>query len=132
MSLQIRLIGLIALILLLSLVLGGAVACISASHSVQTEMRSALAVGRQTIQAAVGSLEPTDHVSRDLEQIVLSFKGNRHLHVSMTADPAARAEPAVERPVLDSVPAWLVRLIGGRPQSEQIPVSVGDRGYGSI
>jgi len=132
MSLQIRLIGLIAVILLLSLVLGGAVACVSASRSVQTEMRSALAVGRQTIEAAVGSLEPSDHVPRDLEQIVLSFKGNRHLRVSMTADPAARAEPSIERPVLDSIPPWLVTLIGGRPQTEQIPVSVGGRGYGSI
>ncbi|HTO84266.1 MAG TPA: ATP-binding protein [Methylomirabilota bacterium] len=132
MSLQIRLIGLIALILLLSLVLGGTVACVSASHSVQTEMRSALAVGRQTVEAAVGSLEPSDHVARDLEQIVLSFKGNRHLHVSMTAEPAARAEPAVEQPVLDSVPSWLVRLIGGPPQTEHIPVSVGGLGYGSI
>ena len=132
MSLQIRLIGLIALILLLSLVLGGTVACVSASHSVQTEMRSALAVGRQTVEAAIGSLEPSEHVPRDLEQIVLSFKGNRHLRVSMTADPAARAEPAVEQPVLDSVPTWLVRLIGGRPQTEQIPVAVGGRHYGSI
>jgi two-component system sensor histidine kinase UhpB len=132
MSLQIRLIGLIALVLLLSLVLGGAVACVSASHSVQTEMQSALAVGRRTVEAAIGSLEPSEHVPRDLEQIVLSFKGNRHLHVSMTADPAARAEPAIEQPVLDSVPNWLVRVIGGRPQTEQIPVSVGGHGYGSI
>ncbi|MBV8536742.1 MAG: HAMP domain-containing protein [Alphaproteobacteria bacterium] len=132
MSLQIRLIGLIALILLLSLVLGGTVACVSASHSVQTEMRSALAVGSQTIAAAVGSLEPSDHVPRDLEQIVLSFKGNRHLRVSMTTNTATRAEPAIEQPVLDSVPPWLVRLIGGPPQTEQIAVSVGGRGYGSI
>jgi two-component system, NarL family, sensor histidine kinase UhpB len=132
MSLQIRLIGLIALILLLSLLLGGRVAGLSASRSVQTEMRSALAVGRQTVAAAVGNLKPGDHVQREVEQIVLSFQGNRHLRVSMTADPSARAEPSIERPVLDSVPAWLVGLIGGRPETERVPVTVGGRSYGAI
>lgn len=132
MSLQIRLIGLIALILLLSLLLGGAVACLSASRSVQTEMQSALAVGRQTVAAAVGNLQPTDHVQRDLERIVLSFQGNRHLHVALTSDATARVEPSLERPALDSVPEWLVRLIGGQPQTERVPVSVGGRSYGSV
>lgn len=132
MSLQIRLIGLIALILLLSLVLGGVVACVSASRSVQTEMRSALTVGRQTVEAAVASLKPTDQVRDELELIVVSFEGNRHLHVAMTAEPATHAEPSVEQPVLESIPAWLVRLIGGRPQSAEIPVTVGGRSYGSI
>ncbi len=132
MTLQVRLIGLIALILMLSLVLGGAVACLSASRSVQTEMRSALAVGRQTVKAAVDNLQPGDHVRGDLEQIVLSFRGNRHLHVYMTTDPTAHAEPAIERPALDAVPEWLVRLIGGRPQMEPVPVTVAGRSYGSI
>lgn len=132
MSLQLRLIGLIALILLLSLFLGGAVAGLGASRSVQTEMRSALAVGRQTVVAAIDTLKPGDQVQHEVEQIVLSFQGNRHLRVSMTADPTARAEPSVERPVLDSIPAWLVRRIGGPPQTERVPVTVGGRSYGAI
>jgi two-component system, NarL family, sensor histidine kinase UhpB len=132
MSLQVRLIGLIAVILLLSLLLGGAVASLSASRSVQTEMRSALAVGRQTVTAAIANVQPTDHVARDLEQIVLSFRGNRHLHVYTTADAAAHAEPVVERPMFDTVPDWLVRLIGGQPQTEAVPVVVEGRSYGSV
>ena len=132
MSLQIRLIGLIALILLLSLLVGGTVACVSASRSVQTEMRSALAVGRQTVTAAVDNLRPGGDVRSDLERIVLSFRGNRHLRVAMSADPAAYAAPRVERTALDSVPDWLVRLIGGQPQIERVPVAVAGRSYGTI
>lgn len=132
MSLQIRLIGLIALILLLSLALGGAVTCVGAARSVQTEMGAALAVGRQTVEATVDTLEPTGHVRRELAQIVRSFDGNRHLRVYLTADPAVQAAPAIERPVLESVPDWLVRLVGGQEQTARVPVTVGGRSYGSI
>lgn len=132
MSLQLRLIGLIALILLLSLLLGGAVACVSAARSVQTEMRAALAVGRHTVEAAVDALEPASHVRPELARIVRSFDGNRHLHVYLTADPGVQATPAVEQPLLEPVPDWLVDLVGGREQTEQVPVAVGGRSYGAI
>jgi hypothetical protein len=81
MSLRWRLIALVCGALVLSLVLGGATAWLNASHSVRTEMRSALLVSRQTIESAIERLQPAREPLRDLDELVVSFEGNRHLRV---------------------------------------------------
>jgi len=50
MSLCLRLISLVVIVLAVSLLFGGAIACFSASRSVRTEMLSALVVAQQTIE----------------------------------------------------------------------------------
>src|SRR5215813_8982850 len=97
MSLRLRLISLVAIVLVVSLVFGSATACLSASRSVRTEMLSALAVARQTIENAIDRLKASYDPQRDLESFVASFKGNRHLRISLTGDPRAIATPAVEK-----------------------------------
>jgi len=81
MSLRLRLIALVCGALVLSLVLGGATAWLNASRSVRTEMRSALLVGRQTIESAIERLQQAREPLRDLDELVVSFEGNRHLRV---------------------------------------------------
>jgi two-component system sensor histidine kinase UhpB len=132
MSLRFRLIGLICIVLLISLALGGAIAYSNASRSVRTEMRAALLVGRQTIENAVERLQTARDPLRDLDYLVASFKGNRHLRVRLNGEAAALAAPAAEKAALGGVPGWFVRAIGVARQHAQIPVTVGDRDYGTI
>jgi hypothetical protein len=67
MSLRLRLISLVAMVLLVTVVFGSAVACLSASRSVRTEMPSALVVARQSIENANGG---NPHPSRPFAAVV--------------------------------------------------------------
>jgi two-component system, NarL family, sensor histidine kinase UhpB len=130
MSLRFRLISLVCVVLLISLPLGGIIAYSSASRSVRTEMRAALLVGRQTIENATERLQNSRDPSRDIDNLVASFNGNRHLRVRLGA--AAVTTPVVERAVLGGVPAWFFRVVGVAPETELIPVTIAGHDYGTI
>jgi len=100
MPLRFRLIGLVCFVLVVSLALGGLIAYSNASRSVRTEMRAALLVGRQTIETAVERVEGSGDPMRELDDLVASFKGNRHLRVRLGGKAATFAAPAVERSAL--------------------------------
>ncbi len=129
MSLRLRLIALVAVALLLSLVLGGAVILLNASESVRTELRSALVVGRQTVENAAREIDGSPAPHRDLEDLVASFRGNRHLRVLVTgAAVPAKAQPVGTR----SAPRWFVRLIGVAPDTDRVPLTIGGRPFGAV
>jgi two-component system sensor histidine kinase UhpB len=132
MSLRFRLIGLVLAALVLSLVLGGATAWLNASRSVRTEMRAALLVGRQTIDSAIERLQQARDPSRDLDELVASFEGNRHLRVRLIGEAQAVAGPTVERSPFGAVPEWFVRLIGVEPVTDRVLVVSGGHDYGTI
>jgi two-component system sensor histidine kinase UhpB len=127
LSLRLRLIGLVAVVFVLSLALGGTVASRNASRSVQAEMRSALAAGRQTIETAVAALGRSDEPRRDLAQLIASFRENPHLRVSFDGEMRTAETPPIEQ-----VPGWFVRLIGVPPTALQLPIVVAGRDYGTI
>ena len=106
MSLRLRLIGLIAGALALSLALGAAIACLNASRSVETEMRSAATVARQLIETGIARLGAAGRPREDLEALIASFRGNRHLRVYLTSDGTAMAVPTLEMPAFGKVPGW--------------------------
>src|SRR5437762_12919254 len=81
MSLRFRLIGVVCIGLLISLALAGMTAYSNASRSVRMEMRAAFVVGRHTIESAIDRLQNARDPSRDLDDLVASFQGNRHLRV---------------------------------------------------
>jgi two-component system sensor histidine kinase UhpB len=126
-SLRLRLIGLVALVFAASLVLGGTAACLNAARSVEAEMRSALAVGRQIVALGIAGLDRSDDPARDLERLVASFRGNRHLRVSLSGD-----ERAVATPPVAGAPRWFERLIGVTSSRVLIPVTLAGRAYGEI
>jgi two-component system sensor histidine kinase UhpB len=132
MSLRFRLIGLVCGALVVSLLLGCVTAWVNASRSVRTEMRSALLVGRQTIESEIERLRQAPDPSRDLDDLVSSFKGNRHLRVRLVGEAEAVAAPVVERPPFGSVPGWFVRVIGVVPVVDRVPFAVSGRDYGTI
>jgi len=132
MSLRFRLIGLVCGALVVSLLLGCVTAWVNASRSVRTEMRSALLVGRQTIESEIERLRQAPDPSRDLDDLVSSFKGNRHLRVRLVGEAEAVAAPVVERPPFGAVPGWFVRVIGVVPVVDRVPFADSGRDYGTI
>jgi len=136
MPLRFRLISLIAVVLLLSLAVGGLVGGFNASRSVRTEMRSALLVARQTVENAVERLQSSGDPDSDLENLIASFRGNRHLRVSLIeeggTDIIPAVQPAADRSPFGHVPAWFVRLIGSAPSIETIPVAGAGRAYRAV
>jgi two-component system, NarL family, sensor histidine kinase UhpB len=132
MSMRFRLIGLVCVVLLVSLALGSAIAYSTARRSVRHEMGAALVVGRQTVETAIARLQQADNPGRDLDKLVASFAGNRHLRVHLNREASISAAPALERSVFGHVPGWFVGLIGVSPRAERIPVTIGIRDYGII
>jgi hypothetical protein len=59
---------------------------------VQTEMLAALKVGRQTIDNVVRQIADSPHPQREIDDLLDSFRGSRHLRVEVTAVGAAPAE----------------------------------------
>ncbi|MBV9252019.1 MAG: hypothetical protein JO227_22600, partial [Acetobacteraceae bacterium] len=132
MSLRLRLIGLVCIALVVSLILGSAVAWLNATRSVRTEMRSALMVGRQTIENAIERLQTSTNPSRDLDDLVASFAGNRHLRVRFIGEPMAVTAPVLERPVFGALPGWFIRAIGVEPVTDRVAVVLGEQRLGTI
>ena len=132
LPLRLRLIGLVALIFAVSLGLGGTVACISASRSVEREMHAALAVARQTIATSVAGLDPDQHPERELQGLVASFRGNRHLRVALEGRGSEVTLPAPDAAPLSRAPAWFVRLLAVPPSNARVPLMIGGRDFGTI
>jgi len=131
LSLRLRLIGLVVLVFVLSLALGGTVACLNASRSVEAEMQAALAVARQTIEAETAVLGTAAEPWRDLVRLVGSFHGNRHLRVGLSGGDRA-AVSAAPAPPTGRAPPWFLRLIDGPPSGFRLPVAVGDGTHAEI
>ena len=132
MSLRLFLISLIAALLAASLGLGGMVASFNAPRSVKTEMHSALAVGQQMIEANLAGLDRSLDPRQDLEELIASFKGNRHLRVSLVGDGGAIATPTIEEPPLGQVPSWFVHLLHVPSVTIRIPVVVNGQNFGTV
>jgi two-component system sensor histidine kinase UhpB len=131
-ALRFRLIALVCLALVVSLALGGVTAWVNASRSVRTEMRSALLVGRQTIDIGIERLQQTPDPSRHLDELVASFEGNRHLRVRFIGKAPAVTAPIVEKPLFGALPDWFVHLIRVAPVVDRIPITVDGRAYGTL
>lgn len=109
MSLRLRLIVSVALVLALGAGLGGVLAGWQVAYTVEIEMRAALLVGRQTIEAALRELDASGAADQNLRALVAAFDGDRHVRASLL-DAGGRsvvasrlAEPA------DRAPGWLPR-----------------------
>lgn len=122
MSLQLRVIVSIMLVLIVSLVLGGALACWHAARSVQTELDAALDVGEHGVRNALSQLPLAQAPGQELTRLIDTFDGDRHV-LAVLLD--GRGEPALisslaipARPV----PDWFVRLLGVAPRVLRFPI----------
>ena len=126
MPLRFRLITVVIAALGTSVVLGGGISLIIASRSVETEMRAALLVGRQTIADGIRQIRDSPDLKGDLDDLVATFKGNRHLLVSVAGDGAATGvRPAKEHPPIGGMPKWFAALLNVGPEVDTVPVAIG-------
>lgn len=132
MSLRLRLISLVTVALVISILLGIAIACYNASGSVGVEMRSALLVGRRAVENAAPGIAVSPEPRRDLARLVAVFAGDRHIRVSLADDPAVAAGPLVETSPFGDPPGWFVRLIGVPSMTERVPISRGGQPYATV
>ncbi len=119
MSLRFRLIAAVSALLLVTLVLGGALACWRAYASVQTEMRGAMAGAQDVAREALGR-HGDDAEPAFVPDLVLGFNGQRHVQAEAVLPSGAvwvRSRAMVPD---DRAPDWFRGLIGVRPQAMRI------------
>jgi len=124
MTLRTRIVALIGLVLLVSVLLGAAVAGYEAHRTLQAELDAALTGGQQTALSAFEDLPRSDHAGRDLRQLVATFDGNRHLR-ALLVDAAGRPVAVSAAPGrVSPAPAWFARLLGPAPPPVSLAIPV--------
>jgi two-component system sensor histidine kinase UhpB len=112
MSLRYRLILTIALLLLVSLMLGGGLAWLHAVRSVGAEMNASLAVGEHTIRTVIPYVGKEADDGTQLRELIGTFDGDRHLRaVLLDKAGAAIAASSLTVPP-ETVPHWFAQAIG--------------------
>lgn len=110
--------------LLISVSVYVAISWRGAQKDLQAELAAARTGGLQTVRSAFEDLPRSDHVQRDLRQLIGTFDGNRHLtaalqdrigRVQMISKPAQPRRPA---------PRWFAKLF--RPNLGQAGIVVPD------
>ena len=132
MPLRVRLMALVGLVLLLSIVGGGALVAWRAAHSVQTELRAALDVGAQTVRNGFADLAETDQPAKELRRLVATFDGNRHVRASLVDTLGHTTTVSALFPPTQQVPDWFARLIISEPPEIRLPVPSDVGGGGAI
>lgn len=125
MSLRYRLILPIALMLLVSLTLGGSLAWLHAVRSVSTEMDAALAVGRHTVQTVIPYMSKSSDSAADLQRLIDTFDGDRHLRATLIGnDGTAVATSSLFVPP-QPVPRWFAGALGRNQPSARLTLPPG-------
>jgi two-component system, NarL family, sensor histidine kinase UhpB len=120
MSLRYRLILAIALMLLVSLMLGGGLAWLHAVRSVATEMDAALEVGEHTVRTVVPYMDGQADDAAQLRQLIGTFDGDRHLRAMLVdADGKIVASSSLAIPP-EPVPVWFARALGRHTPSSRL------------
>ena len=132
MSLQLRLIVSIMLMLVVSLALGGMLACWHAARSVETELQAALEVGQHSVENAMGELPQAQNPGQELARLIGTFDGDRHVLAVLLN---GRGEPAlISSLAIPARPApdWFIRLLGVTPHVLRFPLPAAIAGHGVI
>jgi two-component system sensor histidine kinase UhpB len=128
MSLRYRLILPIALVLLVSLTLGGGLAWLHAVRSVATEMDAALAVGQHTVETVIPFMGKGEEGDADLRQLIGTFDGDRHLRANLIGPDGKRLASSTLFVPPDPVPSWFARALGSDEPSVRLPLPAGQAG----
>lgn len=132
MSLQARIVALVGAVLLVSIVLGVLFAGYEARRALQEEVQAGMRGGAQTIGRAFGDLPRSNQRERDLQQLVATFDGNRHVAATLV-DRAGRVWARSR--VSDfgrAAPGWFRRVIAPAPEALTFPAPAGAGGYRAV
>lgn len=132
MSLRFRLLATIALVLTITLVIGGVLTYWHAHGKVNVEMRAALSVGRNTVDRALEDVPLSANPSLHLIRLVNIFDGNRHLRVALVNAKGETLLSSQPLPPEDEVPMWFYRLVAQAPLEERVELPERFRPFGKI
>jgi two-component system, NarL family, sensor histidine kinase UhpB len=117
MSLRRRLLAIIALVLLASLLGGGALTYWHGNRKIALEMSSAISVGDNAVRDALLPLLPGPITDSQLARIVTSFDGDRHLRAQHIEPSGNVALQSRVQPPSNAAPNWLVKLLAAPPHT---------------
>lgn len=125
MSLRRRLLAIIALVLIASLLGGGALTYWHSVRKIELEMSSAITVGDNALRDAVLPLLPGPITASQLARVVSSFDGDRHLRARHIGPEGKMLQESRVRPPSDPAPVWLNRLLAGAPHQTELELPDG-------
>jgi len=121
MSLQLRVIGAIAALLILSLLAGGLLLSIHAHSLVALEVRTAFAGARQSVSDTLRS--DVEHTVT-LRQVVASFQGQRHVRAALVNENGRVIVQSQIGTLAEPAPEWFVRAMTPPTLTARIPIAL--------
>lgn len=122
MSLRGRLAATIALLTVVILIVGGVMSYIRAQHRIAAEMAAARSVAANGITRLIAALPGSAAPQRDLESLVRTFDGDRHVRLLLIdAFGGVRLQSHLSPPEI-SVPAAFERVLAPQRMSDMIPL----------
>lgn len=121
MSLQTRVLGSIALLLVLALLVGSALLMLHARAQTQAEVHTAFRGAEESVRDTMKG-----NVARTvtLREVVASFEGQRHVRAALINEDGKVIVASQIGPLENPAPAWFVRLIEPPPLSVNIPINL--------
>jgi two-component system sensor histidine kinase UhpB len=121
MSLQLRLIGTVTLLLLLSLAAGVGLLSMHAKSMVELEVRTAFDGARHSVSNTLRS--DVEHTVT-LRQVVASFEGQRHVRAALVNEAGKTIVQSRVGHFDDPAPVWFQKLMAPAPLSARIPIAL--------
>jgi two-component system, NarL family, sensor histidine kinase UhpB len=121
MSLQSRILGAIAALLLLTLVSGGALLSLHARSMVEREVRTAFEGARNSVH---DTLESDVEHTVTLRQVVASFQGQRHVRAALVNENGKVIVKSEIGHIANPAPDWFSRLMRPPQMSASININL--------
>jgi two-component system sensor histidine kinase UhpB len=121
MSLQLRLIGTVTLLLLLSLAVGAGLLSLHARSIVDLEVRTAFDGARHSVSNTLKS--DVEHTVT-LRQVVASFGGQRHVRAALVNEDGKVIMQSRIGHHNQPAPAWFEKMMAPAPLSAKIPIAL--------
>ena len=121
MSLKFRVLGSIAVLLILSLLAGAALLSLHAHALVDLEVRTAFNGAEQSVRDTLRS--DVQHTVT-LREVVSSFQGQRHVRAALVNESGKVIVQSQIGPLSDPAPAWFARLMTPPPLTARIAIAL--------
>lgn len=132
MPLRRRLLALVALVLALCLAGGGVLTYWYGLRKIDLEMTSAIDVATSSVSDALSNVTPGTDASAQVERIVSSFDGDRHIIAKLVAPNGSVVRTSRLQKPADPPPRWLYRLLSGEPRERVFGLPASLKTIGTI
>lgn len=129
-SLRLGLILAIAAILLGTLSVSAVLTYWHAVHKVDVELQSTLTAAQRTIRVALQDLTGSPADLRQVERLVRTFDGSRHVRVELKRADGMTVQSSTPAPVQSGMPSWFYRALDPKQPTAQVEWTYGSQiGY---